>query len=146
MQNTQIAALVGATATVKGTSVNLTGSGTGTQLAFNLDSSASEVKVTIRDASGRAIRTIDAGAKPGGLVKIPWDGRNDGGVPQPAGSYSVSVEAKGAGGSLVSVTQNATGMVQAVSFDKGYPELHLDNGLSVPVADLLRVEASTTNP
>jgi flagellar basal-body rod modification protein FlgD len=146
MQNTQIAALVGRMATVKGTSVTLNGSGTGTQVAFNLAGSAIETTVTIRDASGRTVRTIDVGARPGGLAKVPWDGRNDGGVPQPAGTYSVAVSAKTSSGASVSVTQNSTGAVQAVSFDKGYPELHLDNGLSVPVAELLRVEASTTNP
>ena len=39
------------------------------------------------------------------------------------------------------VDQKTVGIVEAVSFDKGYPVLHLDNGVSVPVSDLLQVDS-----
>jgi flagellar hook assembly protein FlgD len=74
-------------------------------------------------------------------VAVQWDGRNDAGVVQPAGSYAVSVVAKSANELPVSVSQQTTGFVDAVSFDKGYPVLHLSNGVSVPVSDLLRVDS-----
>ena len=71
-----------------------------------------------------------------------WDGRNDAGVVQPAGSYSVTVTAKDAADQTVAVTQETKGTVTAVSFDKGYPVLHLDTGISVPVSDLLKVDSA----
>jgi hypothetical protein len=39
----------------------------------------------------------------------------------------------------VTVSQETSGLIQSVSFDKGYPVLNLDSGVSVPVADLLKV-------
>jgi hypothetical protein len=44
----------------------------------------------------------------------------------------------------VSVSQETEGVITQVSFDKGYPVLTLDNGVAVPVSDLLRVEVPPT--
>ena len=85
---------------------------------------------------------IDVGAKGAGNAQLMWDGRNDAGVVQPAGSYSVTVTAKDAADQTVAVTQETKGTVTAVSFDKGYPVLHLDTGISVPVSDLLKVDSA----
>ena len=66
-------------------------------------------------------------------------GRSDSGDLQPAGTYQVNVTATDAVGSPVSVSQETTGTIAEVSFDKGYPVLQLDNGVAVPVSDLLKV-------
>jgi len=63
----------------------------------------------------------------------------------PAGTYAVIVQAKTADGGSVSVAQETTGLVKSVAFDKGYPVLTLDNGMQVPVSDLIEV-ASSPNP
>ncbi len=140
--NTEVVALVGKQATVRGNMVTSDGTGIGTPMAFNLASAADKVSVTIRDQAGQVVRTIDVGAKNGGNVQLMWDGRNDAGIVQPAGTYSVNVTAKDAGDNPVGVTQETKGIVTAVSFDKGYPVLHLENGISVPVSDLLRVDTA----
>jgi hypothetical protein len=59
-----------------------------------------------------------------------------------AGTYAVSVQAKTSDGGSVSVAQETTGLVQSVAFDKGYPVLTLDNGMQVPVSDLIEVDSS----
>jgi flagellar basal-body rod modification protein FlgD len=152
LQNTEISGLVGKTITINGKSVGLDGSGGAVGFGFSLDAPASDVSIQITDSSGKVIRNLDGGAHGQGLVKASWDGKNDAGVKQNAGAYTVTVTAKAANGAPVSVTQNGTGTVQSVSFEKGYPELTLDNGLSVPVSDLLSVSAppnpttTTTNP
>lgn len=140
LANTEIVSLVGKQATVRGSIVTTDGSGIGTPVSFDLEGSAATVTVTIRDQNGRVVRTLDVGAKNAGLVQLQWDGRDDAGNVQPAGSYAVSVAAQSEAGSSVPVTQETTSVVDAVSFDAGYPVLHLKNGVSVPVSDLLRVD------
>jgi flagellar basal-body rod modification protein FlgD len=136
--------LVGQTIQARGNFITIDGSGAGAPLAFNLQGATATTKIGITDQSGRTVRTIDIGGHGAGLVKTQWDGRDDSGVVQPAGSYVISVVAKNSGGGPVSVDQQTTGVVDAVSFDKGYPVLELNNGLSVPVSDLLKVVSSQT--
>lgn len=144
MQNTQIAQMVGSSVTVNGSQVSLDGSGSGGAIGFSLGSASSQTTIKVLDGEGNVIRTMDIGGKGSGLVKHTWDGKSDTGVMMPAGSYKVTVEAAAANGAKINVTQNVTGTVKSIAFDKGYPELQLDNGLSVPVSDLLRVNAPTT--
>jgi flagellar basal-body rod modification protein FlgD len=146
LQNTEISGLVGKTVSVNGKNVTTDGSGAAAGFSFTLGSPAAQTTITISDSTGNVVRTINAGSETAGLTKMNWDGKNDSGTNQPAGTYSVTVAAKSSNNAPIPVTQNGTGVVQAVSFDKGYPELQLDNGLAVPVSDLLEVQASPTTP
>ena len=142
MANTEVVALVGKTATVKGSLVTASGSGTAVPVSFTLNSATDSTNVSIQNASGKVIRTIPVGAHNAGLVKVNWDGRDDQGNVMAAGTYAVSVQAKTKDGSAVSVAQETTGLVKSVAFDKGYPVLTLANGMQVPVSDLLKVDSS----
>ncbi len=57
-----------------------------------LPETATNVRVRIQDAQGREVRTLDYGTRAAGDVPISWDGRDDGGVLQPAGRYTVKSE------------------------------------------------------
>jgi flagellar basal-body rod modification protein FlgD len=144
MQNTQIAQMVGSSVTVNGSQVTLDGSGSGAAIGFELGSPSAQTTVKILDGEGNVIRNMDIGGKGTGLQKHTWDGKGDTGVVMPPGLYKVVVEATAGNGAKVNVTQNVTGTVKSIAFDKGYPELQLDNGLKIPVSDLLRVNAPTT--
>jgi len=148
LQNSQVVGLVGKMGTVRGSLVTSDGSGTGTPISFTLDGKAATSSVVIKNQAGQTIRTIELGEKPAGLVRVSWDGKDNAGNLQPAGTYNVTVTAKNADEGAVSVSQETKGTISAVSFDKGYPVLHLDNGVSVPVADLLKVDSppNTTKP
>jgi flagellar basal-body rod modification protein FlgD len=139
LSNSQVTALVGHQATLRGSIVTLDGSGIGTQVSFDLAGSTEETTLSIRDQSGRLVREIDLGSRPEGTNTITWDGRDASGTVQPEGSYVVTVTTKNADGNAVGVSQETTGTIKSVSFDQGYPVLHLDNGVSAPVSDLLRV-------
>jgi flagellar basal-body rod modification protein FlgD len=139
--NTEVASLVGRTVTVKGSQVAISGNGTGTAVSFGLTGPAASVKVTILDASGQPVRTMDLGARPGGNVTTAWDGKDDGGNPQPAGTYTVSVSATNASGAPVTVTQETTDVLASVSYEDGYAKLILANGASAPASQLVRVDA-----
>lgn len=142
MANTEVVGLVGKIATVKGSLVTATGSGTAVPVGFTLGAETASTTVTIQNASGKVIRTIPVGPHAPGLVKVNWDGRDDQGNIMPAGTYAVSVQAKDGGGNTVAVAQETTGLVKSVAFDKGYPVLTLANGMQVPVSDLLKVDSS----
>ncbi|HLV68433.1 MAG TPA: flagellar hook assembly protein FlgD [Polyangiaceae bacterium] len=139
LQNAEIVGMVGKQATVRGSLITSDGSGSPVTVAFTLDAPSATTRITLRDANGRVVRTFDLGEQAAGTVRVTWDGRDDSGLVQPAGTYAVSVAAEDADGAPVLVSQETTGRVESVSFDKGYPVLHLDNGTFVPVSDLLRV-------
>lgn len=146
MQNSQIVAMVGKEATVKGDIVTLSGQGAIVPISFTLDDPAQESTIVIQDAAGRSVRTIPVAAKSAGTVTVQWNGQSDSGNPQPAGAYKVSVTAKGAGGEPISLTQQTSGLIEAVSFDRGFPVIRLDNGVQAPIGDLLSVSPPTPPP
>jgi flagellar basal-body rod modification protein FlgD len=144
LANAQAVGLVGSVATVRGSMVTVDGTGVGTGIGFSLSAKSNSTIVTVRNQSGQVVRTLDVGERNAGFVSLTWDGRDDAGNIQPAGTYVIGVEAQDAVGTPISVSQETSGKVKQVSFDKGYPVLTLDNGLSVPVSDLLKVAVSTT--
>jgi flagellar basal-body rod modification protein FlgD len=141
LANSQVVGMVGSEVTVKGTMVTSAGGGAAVPVSFSLAGDTASTIVTVRNQAGQVVRTLDLGAREDGIVKLSWDGRDQAGMVQPAGTYVVSVSAKNDKDAAVSVSQETTGIVKSVSFDKGYPVLQLDNGTSVPVSDLLRVAA-----
>jgi flagellar basal-body rod modification protein FlgD len=146
MANSNVVNMVGQVATVKGSLVTTDGSGLGVPLAFKQDLGSANTVIQIQDANGRVVRTLDLGERPAGISRITWDGRSDDGIVQPAGTYAVAIQAKDEDGGTVVVSQETSGTITGVAFDKGYPVLHLSNGVSAPVSDLLRVESPPKTP
>ena len=72
-------------------------------------------------------------------MPITWDGKDDAGQPVAKGSYSIKVEASTADGKSVNTSQDVSGKVVKVSFEKGYPELILDSGVTAPISELVSV-------
>jgi len=147
LQNSEIIALVGKQATVQGSLVTSDGSGVAIPVTFTLSGATDKTVINIQNAAGQVVRSIDAGAKNAGVGRVNWDGKDNAGNVLPAGTYSVAVKATNAD-SPVSVSQQTTGTVESVSFDKGYPVLNLNTGVSVPVSDLLQVDSppNTSKP
>jgi flagellar basal-body rod modification protein FlgD len=135
--------LVGKTVTVQGNGLAFDGV-TATSASVGISAPAQKVTVTVRDDSGRAVRTMELGPRGAGAIPVTWDGRDDNGQPLPKGTYQFSVSAAGADGQAVEVSQKVTGVVRGVSFEKGYPELLLDSGVSAPVSDLVSVTDPNT--
>ena len=144
LASTNAVGLVGQIATANGSTATLDGSGAGAAIDYTLGGASADTKIQILDSTGPAIRTMDAGPQRAGLTQVQWDGKNDTGNLQPAGTYTVAVSATNAAGGPVAVDQNTTGVVQAVSFSTGSPVLDLNNGVSVPLSDLLEVDSPAT--
>ena len=134
--------LVGKTVTVQGNTVTSTGQGYAVPGSFTLGADATTVKVSITDASGNVVRTMSLGAHAAGSEPFSWDGRSDAGVVQPAGNFTVSVDARDANGNAISVSQQTTGVVTGVSFGANGASLTLADGTQASTSDLTGV--STT--
>ncbi|HKQ68704.1 MAG TPA: flagellar hook assembly protein FlgD [Polyangiaceae bacterium] len=141
-QNTALAGLVGENVTVKGSITTLDSSGIGAPLSFTLGGDAKAVDVAIADQTGKTVRTLHLGPSATGLVRVTWDGRDDNGIAQPPGAYAIVVSAKSDADTAVDVSQESTGKLSSIDFSKGYPNLQLDNGVSAPASDLLRINYS----
>ena len=72
--------------------------------------------------------------------------RDANGQPVPRGSYQLVVAATTADGRSIDVTQDVTGTVTRVSFERGYPELFLDTGSAAPISDLVSVADRPRTP
>jgi len=108
------------------------------QGSFELSAAAAHETVEIRDAQGNVVRTLSLDGAAAGAVPFSWDGHNDSGTRMPAGSYAVSVTATDASGNSVPVTTTVQGVVSAITYDNGYPELSID-GTHVMLGDVRSV-------
>jgi flagellar basal-body rod modification protein FlgD len=103
--------------------------------AVQLPGTASEVSIKIVDASGKTVRTIDAGTLNEGVNAITWDGKDDLGQVVPAGQYSFDVAATN-GGSTVSATALTFAQVAAVKQGASGVTLELVSGQSISLSDV----------
>ncbi|MBX3186752.1 MAG: flagellar hook assembly protein FlgD [Labilithrix sp.] len=138
--NSDATSLVGKRVTMRGQTMSFDGI-TATTSAATLDGPAAKVAVEVVDATGSVVRTIELGPRPAGAFQVTWDGKDARGEAAPKGTYTLRVKAQTADGVPVSCTQDVTGTVTKVTFDKGYPELTLDTGSSGPISDLVGVVA-----
>lgn len=88
----QAAALVGHQVMVTGSNLQLGDSGAIGGL--QLDSSADQVVVTVKDPNGLVMRTLNLGDLDAGLHNFTWDGMTDAGAKAVNGNYAISVAAK----------------------------------------------------
>jgi flagellar basal-body rod modification protein FlgD len=143
--NNDATSLVGKHVTVRGKNMAFDGL-TATSSAVTLGEPADRVTADIIDSNGKVIRTLTLGARPAGAMPVMWDGKTSAGEPALKGNYTLKVNATKADGTAVTSTQDVSGLVTKITFDKGYPELTLDNGTTTPISDLVGVQAIPPKP
>jgi flagellar basal-body rod modification protein FlgD len=111
-QSLQAANMIGKDVLVPGSMLQVAGGGG--IFGVDLAQAADQVKVTIHDASGREIRTINLDAQAAGPSAFAWDGKTADGTQAADGAYSFSVSAL-RGDQKVDAQSLAFGAVQAVS-------------------------------
>jgi flagellar basal-body rod modification protein FlgD len=90
-QYMQSAGLVGHDVVVTGNKISLA-DGAG-KLAYAVKAPADDVTITIKDANGNVVRTIDAGAATADVHFVDWDGKGDNGQSLADGTYTYTVTA-----------------------------------------------------
>lgn len=78
-----------------------------------LEAKAETVTLTVKDASGKVVKTEELGPQEAGSFYFAWDGKNDAGTVQADGNYTFAVAAT-AGGKSVTVSPMQIGTVSAV--------------------------------
>jgi flagellar basal-body rod modification protein FlgD len=131
--------LIGKQVEAAGNQVNLQ-SGTASTVNFNLAQSASEVSVSVLDASGSVVKTLAGGAKGAGSGSVAWDGTNNAGTALPSGAYSFTVAAKDASGNSVTSTPLIKGKVDGVDMSGATPVLSIGN-VKLNLTDVTSVNA-----
>lgn len=108
-------------------------------IGVQLEGPAEEITLTVYDAEGNLVRTIDAkGPFDAGSNTIEWDGTDNDGSQMPAGEYSVKVSARGADDANVQASLMQRGVVTGVTYESGFPEL-LIGEQRVPVGSISEV-------
>lgn len=139
MANVQASGLVGRTVTADLSALRVEEAGEATG-AFTLEGSAQNVTITVFDEDGSVLRTIDAPGGPAGSYTYTWDGLDDEGNRVAPGRYRVEISAKSESGAPVGVRSEARGMVTAVTYEGGFPELQIGE-TRVLLGDVKSIEA-----
>lgn len=87
-------------------------------MGIDLPQDADSVKVTIKDAGGTVVATLDLKAQKAGTQPLLWDGKKDDGTVVPAGDYTFEVAATVAG-TKVDATALQFGVVTTISTAAG---------------------------
>lgn len=96
---------------------------------------ATDVTVTITDANGNKVRTMELGALGEGANGAKWDGKNDAGEVVAQGNYQFSVTAVGAGAAVKAEALTFT-QVAAVKQGTNGVTLDLSTGKSIALSDV----------
>lgn len=136
-QASQAAGLIGHVVLAPGNGISPDDSGNvvGYELPYGVDS----LTATIHDASGNTVRTLELGARDGGIGMTTWDGLDDNGNAVDAnGRYTFSLTGV-QGGSEVDTTTLALGQVMSVNVDGGSVELDLGTGGTTTYGGVRRI-------
>lgn len=98
----QAAGLIDRSVLAPGTDLTLD-SGTAAAFAVDLPGAADSVKVSITNAAGQLVRSLDLGSLPAGVKTLSWDGADDNGQALDSGSYQFNVFASGGGADVAAV-------------------------------------------
>jgi flagellar basal-body rod modification protein FlgD len=106
--------------------------------SFELDEPANQALVTIRDASGKIVRTITLQNLSKGAHTLDWDAKDNSGNQVPDGNYKISITV-GEGKNAKSITPTITGRVTSVVFEDGKAKLKVNDEQTINLEDLKEI-------
>jgi flagellar basal-body rod modification protein FlgD len=106
--------------------------------AVELSNPADKVAVTISDAKGNVVRTLQLGAQQAGVVDFQWDGKNDSGTTLADGTYTYAASAV-QGSTTSTPTALTYAMVNSVSLTSGVAQLNVGNMGDVALDSVRRI-------
>jgi flagellar basal-body rod modification protein FlgD len=139
LTNSMASSLTGKEVRALSSKVNLQ-AGQDANINYDLNNSASEVEIVIRDSSGNEVRreTIDGATE--GDNSWSWDGKSNDGVDVPDGQYNVEINATN-GDDSVKARIFIEGTANKVRFTGNGVRVSID-GVEVPIGDIETVAAS----
>ena len=139
LNNAQVAGLIGSTVEANGDKVAL-GDSRPLTIGYTLGGDTAETTLTVRDSTGKAVRTMPLGGGKAGSHDVYWDGMDDNGNAMPNGAYTIEVSGKNASGAVVTTSTRVRGVVTEVTFENGSAELIIGaSGQRITPADVISV-------
>lgn len=129
-QNENILDYIGKTVKTRDNTVSIKGEAVDSG-AYILENGA-DVNITISNAQGATVCSIDAGWQPAGEHSLDWDGRDDQGRKLSDGSYTFRIQAVDLNGSAVAADTYHTGEVSGVVYDQTIPYLMVGEKMVTP--------------
>jgi len=100
---------------------------------------ATDVKVSISDANGNLLKTIDLGKQPAGKVDFDWDGKTDAGADAGSGPFKISTIANNAGKSVQTQPLVWAPVNSVTNPGSGSPILNIAGVGPVNLSDVLEI-------
>lgn len=132
----QSASLIGKTVMADGNSMALQNGSA--SYGVTLPQAVDSMTVTISDAAGNAVQTLNLGAQQAGTLSLQWNGMTSAGAQAPNGNYSFSVKAS-QGGTSVAATTLSPSVVSSVSQNAQGVQLNLANGSTVGLSAVQQI-------
>ncbi|MFK7930875.1 MAG: flagellar hook assembly protein FlgD [Myxococcota bacterium] len=134
MNNASMANLLGTEVTAVGNEVAIE-EGEGAPLGWANADGVTDATLTIRDADGSVVRTVEMG-----LIDnegtYEWDGKDNEGNALPAGNYTFSIDGTNADNEAVFVETRIVGIVDGMDYSSGSPQPFV-NGVPVDLGNLI---------
>ena len=112
--------------------------GTPQSFTAQLSQAASQATVTILDAAGKPVRTMQTGALNVGANPLGWDGLTDSGATAVQGDYTIAINATDLQGQKVDAKILRSGIVDAVRFTTDGSQLMVA-GIAAGTADITEI-------
>ncbi|CAJ0809497.1 MULTISPECIES: flagellar hook assembly protein FlgD [Ralstonia] len=134
---TQASSMIGRTVQVPSSNLSLA-SGTA-NFGVSVPTGADDVVVTIKNAAGVAVRTVDLGQMTAGSGNYTWNGKDDKGNQLADGNYTIGVAAT-QGGKVVTANALGTDKVAGVTINNGTMQLVLASGGTAKLSDVASIQ------
>jgi flagellar basal-body rod modification protein FlgD len=137
-QSAQAAPLIGKTVLAPGNTVSVA-SGAAQGMGVSLAAAVSDVKVTIKDATGKIVNTLDLGAQQAGSVPVAWNGKDSTGATVADGNYTIVATGTINGQPATATTLTTSQVTSVTQQSNGTAGLTLSNGSTVPLTSVSQI-------
>jgi flagellar basal-body rod modification protein FlgD len=144
-QEMQAASLIGTDVLAPGSSVTVSG-GTASSFGVQLSSAVSSLTLTVKNAAGQVVDTINEGAQSAGVVPLTWNGTDTAGNQVADGTYTISASYPNSSGGQSAATTLTAAQVDGVTQQaSGAPALVLSNGSTASLSQIASIALPSTS-
>jgi flagellar basal-body rod modification protein FlgD len=136
-QTLQAASMIGQNVMTPGNTMTLENGAA--PFGVNVTTAAGDVQVSIQDATGKTIDTMDLGAQAAGPVPLAWDGTMTGGGTAPPGQYTFTVNSSSDGQNTKGAAALAYGKVTSVITGTTGVTLNVANVGAVNLSNVVQI-------
>ncbi len=137
INNTLSSTLIGKNVKLGGGSFQNNGQGS-IQLGYTLPSNAASVSISISDANGNVVKTLNNLPTASGDNQLSWNFSDNNGNTLPNGNYTYTVNATGSDGSSMTTTPFIEGTISGVQFGANGASLMVGNS-QYQLSDVLEI-------